>query len=178
MNNEILFEMKNIDKIFSHVHALDKVDFQSSSFSFVMKCYDGMNPKDKVQLFSGSSVAASVNTDAEVTAEGWEAGKELASAFEPQWKHEQYSLYYFESAEWYTALEKAQLFDWKSAMDIWMKYIQAKDQLKRASAAYNLATACYMLGDYELATRWLDYADENAELLVSPGLRKRIDARK
>lgn len=137
-----------------------------------------MNQSDKVQLFSGSSVAESTNTDGEVSAQGWEAGKEIASAFEPQWKHEQYSLYYFESPEWYTALEKAHVFDWKSAMDIWMNYLQAKDQLKRACAAYNLATACYMLGDYELATRWLDYADENADLLVSSGLRKRINARK
>lgn len=160
------------------VFLLDKVDLLGSSFSFVMRCYDAMNQKDKVQLFSGSSVAESLSSKEEVIAQGWEAGKEVAMAFEPQWKHEQFSLYYFESEPWYTALEKAQLFDWKSAMDIWMNHLQAKDQLKRACAAYNLATACYLLGDYELATRWLDYADENADLLVSSGLRKRINIRK
>lgn len=160
------------------VFLLDKVDLQSSSFSFVMRCYDAMNQKDKVQLFTGSSVAESMSSNEEVAAQGWEAGKEVASAFEPQWKHEQYSLYYFESEGWYAALEKAQAFDWKAAMDIWIKYLKVKDQLKSACAAYNIATASYMMGDYELATRWLDYADENADLLVSPGLRKRIDARK
>ena len=160
------------------VFLLDKVQFQSSSFSFVMRCYDAMNQLDKVQLFTGSSVAESLSNNEDVIAQGWEAGKEVASAFEPQWKHEQYSLYYFENADWYTALEKAQAFDWKSAIDIWMKYLKVKDQLKSACAAYNIATASYMMGDYELATRWLDYADENADLLVSPGLRKRIDARK
>ena len=137
-----------------------------------------MNQKDKVQLFTGSSVAESMSSTEEVVAQGWEAGKEVAAAFEPQWKLEQYSLYYFESPDWYTALEKAEAFDWKAAMDIWMKYLKAKDPLKSACAAYNIATASYMMGDYELATRWLDYADENADLLVSPGLRKRIDARK
>lgn len=160
------------------VFLLDKVELQSSSFTFVMRCYDAMNQKDKVQLFTGSSVAESMSSNEEVGAQGWEAGKEVATAFEPQWKHEQYSIYYFENQEWYTALEKAQAFDWKGAIDIWMNYLQAKDQLKRSCAAYNIATGCYMMGDYELATRWLDYADENADLLVSPGLRKRIDARK
>ena len=160
------------------VFLLDKVNLQSSSFSFVMRCYDAMNQKDKVQLFTGSSVAESMSSTEEVVAQGWEAGKEVAAAFEPQWKLEQYSLYYFESPDWYTALEKAEAFDWKAAMDIWMKYLKAKDPLKSACAAYNIATASYMMGDYELATRWLDYADENADLLVSPGLRKRIDCRK
>ena len=76
------------------VFLLDKVTLQSSSFSFVMRCYDAMNQKDKVQLFSGSSVAESLSSKEEVIAQGWEAGKEVAMAFEPQWKHEQFSLYY------------------------------------------------------------------------------------
>jgi hypothetical protein len=35
-----------------------------------------------------------------------------------------------------------------------------------------------MSGDYELAVKWLDAADKDAELVVSPGLRKRIDAKR
>ena len=62
-------------------------------------------------------------------------------------------------------------------MDIWMKRLEGADPLKRACAAYNIATACYMMGDYHLASRWLDNADKLADLLVSEGLRKRINAR-
>jgi hypothetical protein len=34
-----------------------------------------------------------------------------------------------------------------------------------------------MMGDYHLAARWLDNADKLADLSVSEGLRKRINAR-
>lgn len=97
---------------------------------------------------------------------------------ESEWKREQYSLYYFESDEWYTALEKAEALQWKAAMDIWMGQLESGNVLKRACAAYNLSTACYMLGDYGLASEWLDLADKEADLLTSEGLRKRINAKK
>ena len=159
------------------VFLLDKVDFGSSSFSFILRCYDGMNQEDKVQLFSGSSVAESMNGNEQMMAEGVEAGKEIAAAFHPQWIHEQYSLYYFESSDWYSALEKAESFDWKGAMDILLNQCKSKDPLKRACASYNIATACYMMGDYHLALKWLDNADQDADLVVSAGLRKRINAK-
>lgn len=160
------------------VFLFDKVSFGSSSFSFILRFYDGMNQEDKVQLFSGSSIAESLEGNEQMMAEGVEAGKEIAAAFEPQWIHEQYSLYYFESSDWYSALEKAEAFDWKGAMDIWLNQCNSKDPLKRASASYNIATACYMMGDYHLALKWLDSADQDADLVVSAGLRKRINARK
>jgi hypothetical protein len=96
---------------------------------------------------------------------------------ESEWKREQYSLYYFESDEWYTALEKAEALQWKAAMDIWMGQLESGNVLKRACAAYNLSTACYMLGDYNLASEWLNLADKEADLLTSEGLRKRIDSK-
>lgn len=160
------------------VFLLDKVVLNGSSVSFILKCYDAMYQDDKLQLFSGSSVAESMSGNEIIKNEGWDAGKTIAAAFEPQWKHEQYSLYYFESSDWYTALDKAEAFDWKGAMDIWMNRLDVADPLKRACAAYNIATACYMMGDYHLASQWLDLADESANLIVSEGLRSRIKLRK
>ena len=157
---------------------MDKVQLQSSTVSFILYCYDGMNQEDKVQLFSGSSVLESVTDYDQLKAQGWEAGKEIALAFEPQWKQEQYSLYYFDSEAWYDAINKAEAFDWKGAIDIWIGLLQTNNTLKRACASYNIATASYMSGDYELAVKWLDAADKDAELVVSPGLRKRIDAKR
>lgn len=160
------------------IFLLDKVELNGSSLSFIIKCYDAMYQGDKLQLFSGNSVVESTTGNVAVKTEGWDAGKTIAAAFEPLWKHEQYSLYYFESEDWYKALDKAEAFDWKEAMDVWMSLLQhSNDPLKHSCASYNIATACYMMGDYHLAARWLDNADKLADLIVSEGLRKRINAR-
>ena len=147
------------------------------ALSFIVKCYDAMYQGDKLQLFSGNSVAESMNGNEEIKSEGWDAGKTIAAAFEPQWKHEQYSLYYFESQDWYTALEKAEAFDWKGAMDIWIGLLKTRDLMKRSCAEYNIAVACYMLGDYGLASDWLDLSDADNLLPFSDALRKRIASR-
>ena len=52
------------------------------------------------------------------------------------------------------------------------------DLLKRSCAEYNIAVACYMLGDYMLASEWLAMSDKDNKLPQSDALRKRIDARK
>ena len=85
---------------------------------------------------------------------------------------------YFDSQKWIDALEKADSFDWKGAMDIWFELMNSKDILKRSSAAYNIALSCYMLGDFKLAEEWLDISDKESELPLSASLRKRINSRK
>lgn len=148
----------------------------NKTFSYIISCYDGMNQEDKVQLFSGNHLAKSIDTADMIKKEALEAGEDVARAFEPQWKPEIFSLYYYNSTPWYDAIEKAEKFDWKGAMDIWMGLIDTYDTMKRASLSYNLATACYMLGEYELALEWLNRADKEADLLVSDGLRQRINS--
>ena len=49
--------------------------------------------------------------------------------------------------------------------------------LKRSCAEYNIAIACLMLGDAELAIEWLDRSDADCNLPMSEALRKRISAR-
>lgn len=147
-----------------------------TTYSFILKCYDGMNANDRVQLFSGSFVARNKEVGDALKKEAVDAGEDVATAFEPQWKPELFSIYYYDNTKWYTAIEKSAQFDWKGAMDIWISLIKTKDSKKRACLSYNIATACYMLGQYELASEWLDRADNDAELLVSNGLRQRINS--
>ena len=78
----------------------------------------------------------------------------------------------------YKALEKAEAYDWKGAMDIWIDLLDTGDMLKRSCAEYDIAVACYMLGDYPLAIEWLDLSDKDNKLPISDALRKRIDARR
>lgn len=162
------------------VFLFDKVGVTKSSedvnkFNIRLYCFDAMNQAENVYSFVGSTM---VNSKSEnLQNEAAKAGDIVAGSFKSQWKHEQYSIVYYENEKWYNALMRAEMYDWKGAMKIWMDLLSTKDLLKRSCAEYNIAVACYMLGDYALATEWLDRSDEDNELPVSAALRKRIEAR-
>lgn len=157
-------------------------------FRLKVNCYDAMSKVDKVYAFGGSTVAVpfaysdgrqpeAVIRDritASLPEVGFEAGETMATSFKSQWKHEQYSIIYFDSDRWYKALVLAEQYEWKAAMEIWMQLAETNDPFKRACAAYNIAVACHMLGDKELAAEWLDRADADNRLPLSETLRKRI----
>ena len=84
---------------------------------------------------------------------------------------------YYDNERWYKALDKAEAYDWKGAMDSWIGLLDTGDRLKRSCAEYNIAVACYMLGDYALASEWLDRSDKDNKLPLSDALRKRIETR-
>lgn len=171
----------------------DSAYVNSASIPFTMKmyCFDGMNKEDKVQAFGGTSMArpdvySNGKDDSTVStakaykalgAEGWEAGLEVSESFKAQWKHEQYSIVYFDAPKWYEALVQAEQYDWKGAIDTWIGLLDTNDLMKRSCASFNISVACYMLGDYSLASEWLDRSDEDNKLPISDAMRKRIDAR-
>lgn len=177
----------------SYPSSPDSSFVSNGNIPYTMKlyCYDGMNKEDRVQAFGGTAMArpevySSGNDDTTVATskawkalgiEGWDAGVKIADSFKSQWKHEQYSIVYYEGEKWYAALEKAEQYEWKSAIDIWMDLLSTNDLMKRACAEYNISVACYMLGDYALAKEWLDLSDKENKLPLSDALRKRIDAR-
>lgn len=146
-------------------------------YTVSLRCYDAMNQNDRMLSFTGSSVAKASGIEA-LPNQAWEAGGTVASSFAPQWKHEQYSIYYFNTEKWLDALTKAEMYDWKGAMDVWFTFLSSNDPLKRSCASYNIATACHMAGDYYLASQWLDKSDKDNLLPLSEVLRKRINARK
>ena len=161
------------------VFLFDKVDLgpseatsSSVSVPFTMKlyCLDGMDKSEQVRTFTGSSRS---NFD------GSDAGRTVGESFKTVWKTEPYSLAYFDSEKWYLALDKAEAYDWKGAMDQWFTLLSSNDPLRRSCAEYNIATACYMLGDYSLALQWLDRSDADSKLPnMSDTLRKRIESRR
>ena len=161
-------------------------------FKMKLYCFDAMNKDEKVYDYSGSSVAVpfaysdgrqTENTIREravasLSELGFEVGTTISASFKSQWKYEQYSVVYFDSPRWFTAMEYADRYYWKDAMNIWMELLDTNDMLKRSCAAYNLALASYMLGDYELASMWLDRSDIDNKLPLSDALCKMIDERK
>lgn len=168
------------------------VNVGSIPFTVKLYGYDAMNDNEDVKTFGGTSVAqASVYSDGNLNkdelyamaykalpSEGFSAGELVGDSFRSQWKVEGYSVLYFDSLKWKEALEKADDLDWKGAMDIWFGLLDTNDVMKRSCASYNIALACYMLGDYKLASDWLDLSDKETELPVSATLRKRIQSRK
>lgn len=160
-------------------------------FTLKMYSFDAMDKSGSVKKYGGTSEAQpmvySDGKDSSVRqyekamkslpAAAWEVGNEMADSFRSQWKHEQYSLTFFDSEKWYRALDRAESYDWKGAMDIWMDLLKTNDLMKRSCAEYNIAVACYMLGDYSLAAEWLDLSDADTPIPYSDALRKRITAR-
>ena len=45
---------------------------------------------------------------------------------------------------------------------------------KRARAEYNLAAACFLMGDLQLAEGWLDKSDKDGPVELSGSLRRKI----
>jgi hypothetical protein len=162
------------------------------SFSMAMYAFDAMDDTEQVHTFTGTSNAnphaysdGSLSStelfrraQAGMLEEGWQAGRQVAASFKSEWKHEQYSIVYFDNEKWYKALDRAEAYDWKGAMDMWMTLLSTNDMLRRSCAAYNIATACYMLGEYDLAVEWLDQSDKDNKLPYSDALRKRITERR
>lgn len=172
----------------------DSAFVSRATLPYTMKlyCFDAMNQKGDVKSFGGTSVARpDIYSDGKTSStllmskamdnldsEGWDAGILVAESFKSQWKHEQYSIVYYETQAWISALKKAENCDWKGAMDIWIGLLDTNDMMKRSCAEFNIAVACYMLGDYHLATEWLDRSDADNELPISEAMRKRILQRK
>ena len=155
---------------------MTKVGESLTKCTVKLYCFDAMNQDEQVFSFVGTTVI-DVSGD-NITNEALKAGETVAGSFKSQWKHEQYSIVYYENEKWYDALMKAEAYDWKGAMDIWFKLLATSDMLKRSCAEYNIAVACYMLGDMELASEWLDRSDKDNLLPLSDALRKRIETRK
>ncbi len=78
--------------------------------------------------------------------------------FFPTWKTETRNLVVYSKDKWIEALNYAENFDWQPAIKIWMTELDNDNNLIKAHAAYNIAVACELSGDFELALEWLDFS--------------------
>jgi len=152
-------------------------------FTLGLYGYDSMNKADSVYKYIGKSAfyGGKVGDKESV----WDSSKDAAymvgynaaAKFSPAWKNESYPLLYFANETWYQPLMEALDFKWEEAREKWMALAKTKNPVKRSCAAFNVATCCYMLGQYDLALEWLNQSDEDDVLSVSKDLRKRITQR-
>ena len=86
--------------------------------------------------------------------------------------------------EWRGAFSHMDDFEFDKAIDVWLKFISSKSSIKlKAIAAYNIAVACELTENYELALKWLDYSgdiykgDNIHKVREINKLRKKIEER-
>jgi hypothetical protein len=83
-----------------------------------------------------------------------EVAKFYTEEIVPFWKDET-RFYYINNrlaqAEYYAANE-----NWSKAIDVWAKYVNDEDMELAAVSCFNMAVGCEMLGEYELALKWME----------------------
>ena len=135
--------------------------------------YDSMSKQDTVRIFSGVTDISDLSNATESTAV--EAGKKAAAKFLSTWSAESMFFYYYDTSDWMDAAYKVSDYKWNAAMKKWLDLAEkSSDKEKKACAAYNLATVSYILGDIELAQKWLDMSDKLAQREFSHNLRIKI----
>lgn len=88
-------------------------------------------------------------------------GAAVAQITLPQWETQERALFFFSGASWEKALEHAFMFEWEEAQRIWLSLTKdTKNYKKIAYAAYNLAVASEMMGQFDLAREWLHLAGQ------------------
>ncbi|MCF0175869.1 MAG: hypothetical protein HUJ94_03450 [Bacteroidales bacterium] len=141
-------------------------------FMMNLHVYDSMEPSDQVLNYSGRTA---FKPDA---LHAFQCGVRSAVSFLPVWEQQSFSFYYYdEAASLAVADSLVTTYDWKAAVSGWMGLLKTRNLQKRACYEYDIALGCFMLGQNKLAGEWLDRADADYALALSPGLRKRIDAR-
>lgn len=164
-------------------------------FRISLYAYDSMNKRDTVLSFNGGNVIRpGVYHDGrlgpgELSERVWDyvapaaetVGAQATGKFLSQWQKESFYIIYYEQAEWERAATLAYNYEWKEAVELWMKlYTKALDvksqKQKRSCAAYNIGLGCFMLGQSELALRWLDRSDADQILSVTQSLRQTIQS--
>ncbi|MDZ4059014.1 MAG: DUF6340 family protein [Bacteroidales bacterium] len=83
-------------------------------------------------------------------------GSDIADLLFPSWRPKEKYLYYYETSSWRRAVDFANEFKWREAMDIWLEYSTHPDIQKAAVAAFNLAVACELTDRPELALEWVN----------------------
>ena len=152
--------------------------------------FDSLSGSDTVHVWTGTRML-SANMEASLGRQAaadslWNRigssaenlGEVSARTFAPVWKEETYTFIYYESPEaWLAAAQYASDYKWNEAMKVWISLLDTNNTMKRSCAEYNIATACFLMGDNELALKWLNSSDEDYPISLSKTLRKRIQTR-
>ncbi len=103
-----------------------------------------------------------------------QVGQQLTEDITPKWQRESRLILIYDSELWNEAYSYAKNFQWEEAIRIWTELFKTSSTTKSAHAAFNIAQACEIIGNYELAEQWLDYSCEFIDLRSQDYLRDRL----
>jgi hypothetical protein len=89
-----------------------------------------------------------------------EIGKSYARRLSPFWITVQRFFFIPSNKDLQQAADYAENADWSEAMKIWEQYAGNSNRKTAAQSAFNMALACEINGNYELAMEWLQYAEK------------------
>ena len=161
--------------------------------SYRVYIYDSMNAADKPLFFTGDRQASAkiwlrgdekvealaARATSAATLIAGPAASRVHALLAPTWKEEAFPIYYYDvyGGHWEEASRHAEACRWKEAVQEWLQCLDTRNLERRSCAAYNLATACFLMGDARLALEWLDRSDKDLKLPTSGKLRARIEER-
>lgn len=124
----------------------------NGTYGFNIEEYDGTSALDNVYTLS----SLSANAIAPIA-----TSKQIVTYFGPVWKTDNYNVMFFDGRDdWLKALTLAEGGSWTAAIDKWVEILETSNDLNhRMAAEYNIALGCYLLGNYDLAGRWLKQAE-------------------
>ena len=142
-----------------------------------MYVYDSMAGSSD-EVFK-KSLSATANVAVSQGAVARKLASSMVEDFIGNWTKESVILLSFDwEDEWIEAAIHANDMEWKEACDIWLSLLDRKTGLGRSAAEYNMAVACYVEGELELATEWLDRSDAEYNISISSRLRQMIETKK
>ena len=160
-------------------------------YTVTLYVYDAMNKEDRVLEFHGNGTGKSsayIDGDESrdeklrmlkenLAGEARTAGQNSVSAFRTGWKKENVFFYIYDNDQWYRAYYAAADYDWQKAMDIWMSMLDTKNMEKKACLEFNLATACYIQGRYDLAEEWIELSAKDMQLPLTGSMQRTISSK-
>ncbi|MEJ1729737.1 DUF6340 family protein [Escherichia coli] len=91
-------------------------------------------------------------------------GERTARSFVDQWETQDRVVFVYDKRVWNKAYDHALAFEWDKAMDIWLELLEGPNVKEIACAAFNLALACEMQGNFELAGKWLELSQKTFDM--------------
>jgi tetratricopeptide (TPR) repeat protein len=91
-------------------------------------------------------------------------GERTARSFMDQWETQDRVIFVYDKFKWNVAYDYALAFEWDKAMEIWLELVKSNNAKEAACASFNVALACEMQGNFELAKKWLNLSQKTLDM--------------
>lgn len=102
----------------------------------------------------------------------------LSTQFAPVWTREHHMILFYDNETWLEAADLAASMDFAAAMQKFLPLAEKGSVDRKASACYDIAYCCYMLGEFSLALEWLKQSESYCSFPDAAKLRRLIINRK